>query len=266
MKRRRFAQQITMLSAGTMMANELFAAEALKEKPLSGKKVLFVWGGWEGHEPDKCRDIFVPWMRSAGAEVFVSDTLDSYTDTELMGSLDFIVQIWTMGKITKEQAKGLLDAVKGGVGIAGWHGGLGDSFRENTQYQFMVGGQWVAHPGGVIDYTVNITDKDDDITSGINDFQMHSEQYYMHVDPNVKVMATTTFTDEHADWIGGATMPVAWKKMFGKGRVFYLSLGHVAADFNVPEALEMMQRGIIWASKSKYKPGIDWVSPVYPKK
>lgn len=266
MNRRIFSKHLSAISLGTLLAHPVHVYAKSSQKRLQGKKVLFVWGGWEGHEPEKCRDIFVPWLQSEGADVVVSDTLDSYKDAELMKSLDFIVQIWTMGEIDKEQSKGLLEAVKGGIGIAGWHGGLGDSFRQNTEYQFMVGGQWVAHPGKVIDYTVNITDLNDNVTKGISDFDMNSEQYYMHVDPNVKVMATTTFTGDHAHWIDGAVVPVVWKKMYGKGRIFYSSLGHVAADFDVPEALEIMQRGIIWASKSKYEPGINWVSPVYPKK
>ena len=85
----------------------------------------------------------------------------------------------------------------------------------------------------------------------------------MHVDPNVKVLATTTFSGEHAEWIDGATMPVVWKKTYGKGRVFYTSLGHVAKDFDVPEALEILKRGIRWAALSKYEPKEEWLSPVY---
>jgi len=229
--------------------------------PLNGKKVLFVWGGWMGHEPDKCRDIFVPWMESEGAVVTVSDTLEIYVESDLQNDYDLIVQTWTMGQIANPQERALLSAVKSGVGIAGWHGGLGDSFRNNTEYQFMVGGQWVAHPGGVIDYRVNIVDHDDPVTKGLSDFDMHSEQYYMHVDPNVKVLATTTFNGDHADWIDGNVMPVAWKKVYGKGRVFYSSLGHVAADFNVPEALEIQKRGIRWACMSKYEPMEAWKQP-----
>jgi type 1 glutamine amidotransferase len=230
---------------------------------LVGKNVLFVWGGWKGHEPEKCRDIFVPWMRSEGATVIVSDSLGVYKNKKLMGSVDLIVQVWTMGQIKKEEQDGLLEAVESGVGIAGWHGGLGDAFRNNTKYQFMVGGQWVAHPGGVIDYSVEITDQNDYVTAGLNNFNMHSEQYYMHVDPNVRVLARTVFSGDHAPWINGATMPVVWKKTFGKGRVFYSSLGHVASDFNVHEALEIMKRGIRWASESKYASEEEWLSPVY---
>jgi len=242
------------------------AEEQEKSKMKKGKKVLFVWGGWQGHDPDLCRDIYVPWLREVGFDVTVSDKLDSYTDEELMNSLDLIVQVWTMGEISGEQSKGLLNAVKGGVGIAGWHGGLGDSFRQNTEYQFMVGGQWVAHPGGVIDYTVNIIDHSDPITAGIKDFAMHSEQYYMHVDPANTVLATTTFTGEHAPWIDGSVMPVVWKKVYGRGRVFYTSLGHKAVDFDVPEALEITKRGILWASESKFAEMENLINSVYPAK
>lgn len=234
-----------------------------QEPSLQGKKVLFVYGGWEGHDPIETSLLFVPWMRTEGADVTVSNTLDSYLDEELMESLDLIVQIWTMGEISKKQEKALLDAIKRGVGIAGWHGGIGDSFRNNVKYQFMVGGQWVAHPGGVIDYEVNITDKKDPVTKGLNDFAMHSEQYYMHVDPNVNVVATTEFSNKHADWIDGCTMPVVWKKYYGKGRVFYSSLGHVITDFEVPEVLEIQKRGIRWASESKYHPFEEWRNPKY---
>lgn len=236
---------------------------ATEDPSLKGKKVLFVWGGWPGHEPQQCKDIFVPWMESEGAEVIVSDSLGIYTDKAFMNTLDLVVQVWTMGNISREQEAGLLAAVKSGVGIAGWHGGLGDAFRNNTNYQFMVGGQWVAHPGGVIDYDVDIKNKKDYVTKGLHSFHMKSEQYYMHIDPNVEVLATTKYNGAVASWIDGAVMPVVWKKTYGDGRVFYSSLGHVASDFTVPEALEIMKRGIRWAAESKYSGKEDWISPAY---
>ncbi|MDL2245215.1 ThuA domain-containing protein [Parabacteroides sp. OttesenSCG-928-J18] len=234
------------------------AADALK-----GKKVLYVHGGWDGHEPIQCRDIFIPWLKAEGAEVFEFDNLNCYEDAELMGKIDLIIQHWTQGSISRGQERALLTAVKSGIGLAGWHGGTGDSFRNNIEYQYMVGGQWVAHPGNVIPYRVNITDKNDPVTRGLSDFDMKSEQYFMHIDPNVKVMATTTFSGDHNEWIDGAVMPVVWKKQYGKGRVFYSSLGHVAKDFDVPEALEIMKRGIRWAAESKEKGPEQWLSPIY---
>lgn len=269
---------ITKFFSGKLSMLVLFSLFVINQKPalaatppddlpsLKGKKILMVWGGWEGHEPKQVTYKLKPLLEKEGAIVTVSDSLGVYTNKELMSSVDLILQAWTMGKISKEQEKGLLDAVKNGTGIAGAHGGLGDSFRENTGYQYMVGGQWVAHPGNIHNHTINITDKNDPITRGINDFQLKSEQYYMHIDPNVKVLATTSFTGEYDDWIDGAVMPVAWKKTFGKGRVFYLSPGHVADDFNSPELMELFLRGIRWASGSKYLQKEEWVSPVYPGK
>lgn len=213
------------------------------------KKALIVWGGWEGHEPKLCTDIFAPMLREREYDVTISDTLDIYLNTEFMMALDLIVPIWTMGTITREQEKGLLDAIASGVGVAGWHGGMGDAFRNNTTYQWMVGGQWVAHPGNIIDYEVNIIDHSDPITAGLSDFKMHSEQYYMHVDPANQVLATTTFSGEHAAWVKGTVMPVVWKRMWNQGRVFYSSLGHHASDFDVPEAKTIQIRGMMWASR-----------------
>ena len=230
---------------------------------LKGKKVLFTYGGWDGHQPTQCRDIFVPWLKSVGAEVFEFDNLSCYADTAIMNNIDLIVQTWTQGNIRGNEERGLLNAVKRGVGLAGWHGGIGDSFRNNVEFQYMVGGQWVAHPGGVIPYDVTIKDKTDPVTKGLNNFKMNSEQYYMHIDPNAKVLVTTTFTGQHDPWVKGSVIPVAWKKTFGKGRVFYSSLGHVAKDFEVPEALEIMKRGICWAAMSLYEPTEDLVKPVY---
>jgi type 1 glutamine amidotransferase len=213
------------------------------------KKALFVWGGWEGHEPKQCVDIFAPWLKEQGFEVEISHSLDSYLDAEKLKSLDLIVHIFTMSDIKPEQEKALEEAVKAGVGLAGWHGGLADAHRSNVEYEFMVGGQWVAHPGGVIPYRVNIINHEDPITRGLSDFNMNSEQYYMQVDPMVEVLATTTFSGQYAPWIEGVVMPVVWKKMYGKGRVFYTSLGHVAKDFDVPEAREIVKRGLLWAAR-----------------
>ncbi len=215
------------------------------------KSALFVWGGWDGHEPKQCVDIFAPFLESKGYKVEVSDTLDSYLDAAKMGALDLVVPVWTMGTITEEQEKGLLTAVRAGTGIAGWHGGMCDSFRNNVEYQFMTGGQWVVHPGGVVDYEVNIINHEDPITRGLKDFKVHSEQYYMHTDPSNEVLATTTFSGSYGGigWIKGTVMPVVWKRLYGQGRVFFSSVGHVAKDFDVPEAREMVKRGMLWASR-----------------
>ena len=209
------------------------------------KKALIVWGGWDGHEPRQVAEILAGQLTDNNFDVEVRDTLDAFLDEGKLLEKDLIVPEWTMGTITKEQLQPLLAAVDKGVGLAGLHGGMGDSFRQATDYQFMVGGQWVAHPGGIIDYRVHIVDHVDPITAGIDHFNMRSEQYYMHVDPSNHVLATTTFE------CNGCTMPVVWKRNWGKGRVFYSSLGHAAADLRVPQALTIMTRGMLWAARGE---------------
>ncbi len=213
------------------------------------KRALVVWGGWDGHEPKQCADVFAPWLAEQGFDVTVSNSMDPYTDEPFMQSLSLVVPIWTMGSISAEQEAGLLKAIASGVGIAGWHGGMCDAFRSNTGYQFMTGGQWVEHPGGVVPYTVDIVKPDDPIVAGLSSFQMVSEQYYLHTDPGNEVLATTTFSGEFYPWIEGTVMPVVWKRRYGQGRVFYTSLGHVAKDFDVPEARLIVQRGMLWAAR-----------------
>lgn len=204
------------------------------------KKALIVWGGWDGHEPEQVAGIFAESLRGKGFEVEVSSTLDSFRDEEKLKALDLIVPEWTMGTIKKEQLNLLLEAVKSGTGLAGVHGGMADSFRNETEYQYMVGGQWVAHPGGIVTYKVHIEGLSSPITDGLQDFDVTSEQYYMHVDPGNTVLATTLF--------GNVRMPVAWTKMYGKGRVFYCSLGHDAKVAHQPEVQEMVTRGMVWAA------------------
>jgi uncharacterized protein len=212
------------------------------------KQALIVWGGWAGHEPEQGAHVVADMLRQDGFQVVVENTTEAFADPALK-EFSLIVPIVTMSTIEKEELKNLSAAVRSGVGLAGYHGGMGDSFRLEPEYQFMVGGQWVAHPGNVIEYTVNITKPDDPIMRGIGDFVYRSEQYYMHVDPMNEVLATTTFSGEHCSWIRGAVMPVVWKRRHGEGRVFYSSLGHVASEFKVPEMATIFRRGMNWAAR-----------------
>lgn len=209
-------------------------------------KALIVWGGWEGHQPKACADVIQSILESDGIEVTVEASTEAFSSANL-NTFDLVVPIITQTEITKTSVTNLVETVDSGVGIAGFHGGMGDSFRNEVDYQFMVGGQWVAHPGNIIDYRVHITRSDDPVMDGISDFDYRSEQYYMHVDPSNDVLATTTFTGEHAACTANVEMPVVWKRQFGKGRVFYSSLGHAASEFSIPEMKTIMQRGMLWA-------------------
>lgn len=218
----------------------------------SQKKALIVYGGWDGHEPALVSARFARMLEAHGWQTERSDTLDSFLDAERLKSLDLIVPCWTMGKIAKEQLDPVLAAVASGVGIAGCHGGMCDSFRESVEWQFMTGGQWVAHPGNDgIPYRVNIRNGSSPIVEGLCDFDAKSEHYYLHVDPAVEVLASTRFpifNGPHAP-NGDVAMPVAWTKRWGFGRVFYCALGHHDDVFEHPTAAALMERGLLWAGE-----------------
>ena len=212
------------------------------------REAMIVWGGWPGHDPDLCASMIRGWLKAEGFAVRIETTTEAFLDPALK-YLSLIIPIYTMSKIEKPEALALCDAVKSGVGLAGHHGGMCDAFRDNVDYQFMCGGQWVAHPGNIIDYKVDVTRPDDPVMAGIDSFEHRSEQYYMHVDPAIEVLATTTFNADHAAWVDGVVMPVVWKKRFGQGRVFYSSLGHRAYELDVPEIRTLMTRGMLWAAR-----------------
>ncbi len=214
------------------------------------KQALIIAGGWTGHEPQECAALFAEKMPARGFDVEVVDSLEVLEDIPRIQAKDLIVPIWTMGTISSDQERNLIDAVLGGVGLAGFHGGMCDSFRGAVEYQWMTGGQFLCHPDGVKDYRIRIVNHDDPITQGMEDFDVHSEQYYMLVDPNNEVLVATTHQSESAPWTNGVEMPFVWKKMHGKGRVFYSAMGHVCQEFtDYPQQLEMTLRGMEWASR-----------------
>ena len=214
------------------------------------KSALIVYGGWSGHDPEECAAIYRRWLHEDGFSVRMATETSAFADPSIH-DLSLIIPIFTMSKIEKAEAENLTKAVENGVGLAGHHGGMSDAFRDSVDYQFMVGGQWVAHPGNIIDYTVDVADPLDPIMAGIKSFPYTSEQYYMHVDPSNHVLATTTFTGEHAYWINGVKMPVVWKRQHGKGRVFHSTLGHQAKEFENREMATILRRGINWAARDE---------------
>ena len=213
------------------------------------RSALIVWGGWEGHDPEQAAGIYRRWLHEDGFSVRVETDPEVFLDPAIR-DLSLIIPCVTMSKISREAANNLAAAIEGGVGMAGHHGTMGDSFHDSQIYQFIVGGQWVAHPGNIIDYTVEVTRPDDPVMAGIPaSFPYRSEQYYMLVDPANEVLATTRFSGAHASWIDGVVMPVVWKKKYGKGQVFYSSLGHRASEFEVTEMATILRRGVNWAAR-----------------
>jgi len=215
---------------------------------MANKTALIFWGGWEGHTPERSATVVRGMLEANGFSVSMEQGTASLARLDL-SAFNLIVPMFTMSAIEKAEVDALCAAVRSGVGLGGMHGLMCDSFRNEVEYQFMTGGQWVSHPGNIIDYHVDVAKPDDPVMRGLSRFSYRSEQYYMHVDPANEVLATTTFDGQHCDWVKGVSMPVVWKKMYGKGRVFYSALGHTADEFAVPQMKTMMERGLLWAAR-----------------
>lgn len=216
------------------------------------KQALIVQGGWEGHAPKETAEIFAGWLREEGFSVRLADSLAAFDPGNDLESLDLIVPVWTMDTIAPEQSAHVRKAVAAGTGLAGCHGGMCDAFRNDVDWQFMTGGNWVSHPGNDgTRYTVNIRNSSSPITEGLADFEVVSEQYYLHVDPAVEVLATTRFPVADGPHLPNGTvdMPQVWTKRWGKGRVYYNALGHQPNIWDIPEAAALMRRGLLWAAR-----------------
>jgi uncharacterized protein len=195
----------------------------------------------------------IPFLGSLGFDVTVCESLDVYADATVMGELDLVVQCWSIGVLTADQQEGLLAAVSAGAGFAGWHGGVIGTFRASDAYHYMVGGQFVCHPGGFVDYDVDLVadHADHPVTRGLESFSITTEQYWCHVDPGNDVLATTTFTGAHgAPETAGVTMPVVWTRRHGQGRVFISTLGHFPEELDLPPVRALTRRGLVWAART----------------
>ena len=220
------------------------------------KKALFISGGWDGHEPVETSEFISEQIKIYNIESKIVNDLDVMTDLEYLKSFDVILPVWTMGQIDdnnweikNSKIGNLQEAVHSGVGLAGWHGGMTDAFRDNTNYQFLVGSQFVCHPGDFVDYSVAIKDSKHEITRGLENFKVHSEQYFLHYDPSVEIVASTKFDNKYHEWIDGVEMPIAYTKKWGNGRIFYCSIGHYLKDFENLNVLKLISQGIIWAAR-----------------
>ncbi|MBE5784156.1 MAG: hypothetical protein E7329_12695 [Clostridiales bacterium] len=219
------------------------------------KKVWIFQGGWTGHEPHLTSVRFAKMMEKHGYETVIYDTLEPLGNLEEMLKVDLMVFCWTMSELDRQYASNIAKAVGAGVGLAGCHGGMCDAFRQCVEWQFITGGQWVAHPGGDgVEYMVNICHGSSPIVEGLEDFPVCSEHYYLHIDPAIEVLATTRFPVVSYYHISNkpVDIPVAWTKMWGHGRVFYTSLGHHDDVFEKsPNAAVMMERGMLWAAQGR---------------
>jgi type 1 glutamine amidotransferase len=217
-------------------------------------RVLSLFGGWPGHRPYEIG----AWTRTILDELGyeVDETSDIFALDGDLTAYDLIVLGWNNALTTEDlsdaQERSLLGAVEAGTGVAAWHGAAA-AFRSSLQYHFMLGGDFVEHPAGEAfpqPYTVTVTDRDHEVTQGVADFPVASEQYYMHVNPNNHVLAETVFTGEHLAWLEGHRMPQAWVRQWGEGRVFYHAIGHDPSNLADPNVRRLTKQGIAWATRT----------------
>lgn len=230
----------------------------------STKTALVVRGGWDGHSPVAATDLFIPYLKTNGFIVRVEDSTAVYADATYMETVDLIVQCVTMSTIESDEFAGLAAAVKRGTGLAGWHGGIADSFRNNSDYLHLIGGQFACHPSkaaaehigdasdSYIPYRVNMLPEaaSHPITEGIADFDLLTEQYWVLTDEYIDVLATTTLPAREFDpWHREVTCPAIWTRQWGAGKIFVATPGHDVATLQNPNVKTIVERGLLWASR-----------------
>jgi len=202
------------------------------------KKILIIYGGLKFHEPDKTIKLFISFLKSKNFAIDIRSNINIYSKINELKKYNIIFQNYGEKKIKRKQERGLIEAVKSGVGLVGFHAGLCDTFKNSYAYQYMVGGQFVYHPE-VKKFKV-IIDKKSRLLREIKNFNIKTELYYFHFSPDIKIHAWTVIENN-------IKMPVVWTRTFGRGRIFYCSMGHNTKDFEKKEFFEIMKRGIIWA-------------------
>ncbi|MFE2540361.1 ThuA domain-containing protein [Actinacidiphila glaucinigra] len=218
---------------------------------MRARKALVVRGGWEGHDPVGCTELFRPRLQRAGLEVTVSESPSVYDDADLLAATDLVVHCWSGGELTARQEANLVAAVEAGTGFAGWHGGIIGTNVGNPRYLRMVGGRFLWHPEGFQEFTVRVDPspgRDGEITEGIGDYDVVTEHYWVLSDALNTVLATSVLAPGD-QWHEPVAFPVVWTRRWGAGRVFVCTLGHRAADLKVPQTARIVTRGLEWAAR-----------------
>ncbi|HWU45354.1 MAG TPA: ThuA domain-containing protein [Humibacter sp.] len=234
------------------------------------RNALIVRGGWDGHQPVETTDSFIPFLEDNGFAVRIEEGPAVYADEAYMDGVDLIVQVNTMNTIEQSELDGLIRAVRNGTGMAGWHGGIADSYRNSADYLHLIGGQFAHHasraPKGelageqadnYIPYTVHITElgRRHPITQGTDDFDLVTEQYWVLSDEYNDVLATTTQSVRPWDaWNRPVTAPAIWTRQWGAGRIFVSAPGHRLEVVQDPNVRTIIERGLLWAARGSDQP------------
>jgi type 1 glutamine amidotransferase len=158
------------------------------------------------------------------------------------------------GDLSVQQKADLLSFVKeDGKGFVGAHTG-DDAYFTWPEFGEMIGGYFDNHPWGVFDAPVIVEDPDFPAMKGFpSTFTIHDEVYQHKDFSRDKVRVLARLDASKLDFSKpqihrtDKDFPVAWAKMYGKGRVFYSTFGHTDESWDDPRVQKMYTEAIKWA-------------------
>ncbi len=215
-------------------------------KPPRSPHAWILTGGWSGHDPEGVAAWSAERLAALSVSAEVVRDLDALDDAAALDGLALLVPNWSWGSLSPSQETALVTAVERGLGLVGTHGGMGDTSRASLKYQWLVGGQFVAHPGDLYPHRVTF-DPGSPLLGDLPPVELITERYVMLIDPAVSVHARLTFGADPMPWLDGVQVPVAWTRRWGEGRVGYLSVGHTVDDLRVPAIVTAFERLADWA-------------------
>lgn len=166
------------------------------------------------------------------------------------------VMFFTTGELpmSSVQKAALLDFVRAGRGFLGVHSAT-DTFYAWPDYLDLIGGTFDGHPWHQV-VTIQVADSSDptvaflgnslqfnDEIYQIRDFDVHGSKVLLRLDPNSVDLEKDGVHRRPYGW------PLAWKRSFGKGRVFYSALGHEASVWQDPRYQRMITNAILWSMR-----------------
>jgi hypothetical protein len=176
---------------------------------------------------------------------------------EALKKYDAIIFANTTGNLPLPDREAFLDWIKSGRGFVGMHSAT-DTFPGFPGYIDMIGGQFETHKSQVGIQPINQDQECPACRHLGTDWNVFDEIYIMKNFDPAKVHGLLTL-DKHPNDKTPGTFPISWCKEYGKGRVFYTSLGHREDVWdpkypdrkNPPEVAEKYQKhileGIRWA-------------------